>query len=59
MARSHLRVYYGPQNEATAAVTKTKNTRDEVTVPLERSSRFWPTRYATNGPGSATSTTTT
>lgn len=34
MARSHLRVYYGPQNEATAAVTTTKNTRDEVTVPL-------------------------
>lgn len=34
MARSHLRVYYGPQSDATAAVTTSKNTRDEVTVPL-------------------------
>jgi len=32
MARSQLRVYYGPQSEASAATTETRS--DQVTVPL-------------------------
>lgn len=34
MARSQLRVYYGPQNEACAAIRETKQTEDAVSVPL-------------------------
>ena len=34
MARTQLRVYYGPQNEAGAAATETACRRDMVTVPL-------------------------
>jgi len=34
MARNHLRVYYGPQAEATASLPTTKHHRDEVTVSL-------------------------
>jgi hypothetical protein len=33
MARSQLRVYYGPQ-DACATVTAAKQAKDEVTVPL-------------------------
>ncbi len=32
MARSQLRVYYGPQSEASAAISK--NNQETVTVPL-------------------------
>ncbi len=34
MARSQLRVYYGPQNDACATISEAKTARDEVTVPL-------------------------
>ena len=34
MARSHLRVYYGPQTDVCAAVAETKEAKDTVTVPL-------------------------
>jgi len=34
MARSQLRVYYGPQNDACAAITESKESKDEVTIPL-------------------------
>jgi len=34
MARSQLRVYYGPQGDACAAVTAAKQSKDEVTVAL-------------------------
>lgn len=34
MARSQLRVYYGPQSDMTVQAAVSKNTRDEVTVPL-------------------------
>jgi hypothetical protein len=34
MARTQLRVYYGPQNEAGASATETPCRRDMVTVPL-------------------------
>jgi hypothetical protein len=34
MARSHLRVYYGPQSDASAAVAQSKQTKDTVTVAL-------------------------
>ena len=34
MARSHLRVYYGPQSDVCAAVAQSKQTKDTVTVPL-------------------------
>ncbi len=34
MARSQLRVYHGPENEAAAAVGEANSRRDMVTVPL-------------------------
>ena len=34
MARAQLRVYYGPQVEATASIPVTANHKDVVTVPL-------------------------
>jgi hypothetical protein len=34
MARSQLRVYYGPQSEVCATVAQSKQTKDTVTVPL-------------------------
>jgi len=34
MARSQLRVYYGPQSDVCAAVTEAKESKDEVTIPL-------------------------
>lgn len=34
MARSHLRVYYGPPGEVCATVAESKQTKDTVTVPL-------------------------
>ena len=34
MARSQLRVYYGPENETRSKVTKTKANQDTVAVPL-------------------------
>ncbi|MGD9719972.1 MAG: hypothetical protein AB7O59_02015 [Pirellulales bacterium] len=34
MARSHLRVYYGPQTDVCAAVSESKQAKDTVTVPL-------------------------
>ena len=34
MARSQLRVYYGPQGEACAAVGQDQHMKDSVTVPL-------------------------
>ncbi len=34
MARSQLRVYYGPQSDFQAAVTTSKDNQDQVTVPL-------------------------
>jgi hypothetical protein len=34
MARSHLRVYYGPQSELSAAVSEAKQAKDTVTVSL-------------------------
>jgi hypothetical protein len=34
MARSQLRVYYGPQSEACAAISEVKEAKDSVTVSL-------------------------
>ena len=34
MARSQLRVYYGPQSDACAAVSTSKNSKEEVQVSL-------------------------
>ena len=34
MARTHLRVYYGPQAEATASAPSSTHQHDVVTVPL-------------------------
>ena len=34
MARSQLRVYYGPQNELSAVVSEAQQTKDTVSVPL-------------------------
>ena len=34
MARSQLRVYYGPQTDACGQITETKQSKDSVTVPL-------------------------
>jgi hypothetical protein len=34
MARSQLRVYYGPQGDACATAAAAKQSKDEVTVPL-------------------------
>ena len=34
MARSQLRVYYGPQNDACATIAETRQTKDSVTVSL-------------------------
>lgn len=34
MARSQLRVYYGPQGDACATASGAKQSKDEVTVPL-------------------------
>ena len=34
MARSQLRVYYGPQTDASTTVTTAKDTKDQVTVSL-------------------------
>jgi hypothetical protein len=34
MARSHLRVYYGPQSDARATIAESKPAKDTVTVPL-------------------------
>lgn len=34
MARSQLRVYYGPQSDACASITEAKESKDEVTIPL-------------------------
>ena len=34
MARSHLRVYYGPQSEFSTAVVEAKQAKDTVSVPL-------------------------
>ena len=34
MARSQLRVYYGPQSDVSTTVTTAKDTKDQVTVPL-------------------------
>ena len=34
MARSQLRVYYGPQSEVCAAITESKEAKDSVTVSL-------------------------
>jgi len=34
MARSQLRVYYGPQNDICAAVNETKESKETVSVPL-------------------------
>jgi hypothetical protein len=34
MARSQLRVYYGPQTDANVTVSTSKNTKDAVTVSL-------------------------
>jgi hypothetical protein len=34
MARSQLRVYYGPQSDACATVSEAKETKDAVSVPL-------------------------
>ena len=34
MARTQLRVYYGPQNEAHGKVTEATHSKDTVTVPL-------------------------
>jgi hypothetical protein len=34
MARTQLRVYYGPENEGTASVAEATSRRDMVTVPL-------------------------
>lgn len=35
MARSQLRVYYGPQSEACATVSEAKQAKDTVTVTLD------------------------
>jgi hypothetical protein len=34
MARSQLRVYYGPQSDACAAISQTKESENQVTVSL-------------------------
>ena len=34
MARSQLRVYYGPQSDVCAAISEAKETKDAVTVSL-------------------------
>ncbi len=34
MARSQLRVYYGPQSEVSAAIVEAKQAKDTVSVPL-------------------------
>ncbi len=34
MARSQLRVYYGPQGELGTAIAETQQTKDSVTLPL-------------------------
>jgi hypothetical protein len=34
MARSQLRVYYGPQSDACATISEAKTTKDTVSVPL-------------------------
>ena len=34
MARNHLRVYYGPQTDAGAALNQAQDRKDAVTVPL-------------------------
>jgi hypothetical protein len=34
MARSQLRVYYGPQTDVRASVSEAKQNQDAVTVPL-------------------------
>ena len=34
MARSQLRVYYGPQSDVCATVSEAKETKDSVSVPL-------------------------
>jgi hypothetical protein len=34
MARAQLRVYYGPQSEACAAISESKETKDTVSVSL-------------------------
>lgn len=34
MARSHLRVYYGPAEETTAALTPTASSKQQITLPL-------------------------
>ena len=34
MARSQLRVYYGPQSEAPTSITETTHRKDTVSVPL-------------------------
>ncbi|MEX0675484.1 MAG: hypothetical protein WD063_00315 [Pirellulales bacterium] len=34
MARSQLRVYYGPQSDACATISETKETKDAVSVSL-------------------------
>ena len=56
MARTQLRVYYGPQSEAGASATETASRRDMVTVPLGeifplladavRSERTWLSDFA-------------
>jgi hypothetical protein len=34
MARSQLRVYYGPQTEVCAAISEAKQAEDKVSIPL-------------------------
>ena len=34
MARSQLRVYYGPQSEVSAAIVEAQQAKDTVSVPL-------------------------
>ncbi len=34
MARSQLRVYYGPQSDVCASIADAKDTKDTVSVPL-------------------------
>jgi hypothetical protein len=34
MARTHLRVYYGPQTDAGATLNQAQDRKDAVTVPL-------------------------
>ena len=55
MARSQLRVYYGPQSDAAAAITGARDTKETVSVPLGeilplladavRSERTWLTDF--------------